>query len=191
VIGHAGYGVHFQQPRLILAGPPSHPPGPSRSRPPRRTPDGPVPAIPLPAFLRQPARTEIAGVAGVILGLVVVEFTRRFQPDQRQRFALQHRAGVFLALNPRLHQHRRIAGSGPLPGDLKLRWSLTRLMPMLEPSQDGFTASGRPNSDAASASSAALATMRHGGVGKPTPCQSCLVRSLSMPSAEASTPLPV
>ncbi|MCY1458490.1 hypothetical protein D9M71_758780 [compost metagenome] len=67
----------------------------------------------------------------------------------------------------------------------------TRAMPMLEPSWAGLTISGKPSSAAARSQSAALASTAWRGVGRPRLCHTCLVRSLSMASAEASTPLPV
>ena len=64
-------------------------------------------------------------------------------------------------------------------------------MPTLEPWVAGFTASGRPSSATARSKSAAPASTIHGGVATPAACASRLVRSLSMPIAEPSTPLPV
>ena len=71
-------------------------------------------------------------------------------------------------------------------------------MPTLEPSRLGFTITGRPSA-AIRALNASLrppvmsprSSATHGATGKPAPCQSSLVRSLSMVMADAITPLPV
>ena len=70
------------------------------------------------------------------------------------------------------------------------------LMPAtLDPSLAGFTKSGSPSfammSCARDAKSSPRTTVSNGGVGMPVCCHTSLVRSLSMPSAEPSTPLPV
>ncbi len=67
----------------------------------------------------------------------------------------------------------------------------TRLIPTLEPWVAGFTASGRPSSATARSKSAAPASSIHAGVATPAAWARRLVRSLSMPMAEPSTPLPV
>jgi len=62
---------------------------------------------------------------------------------------------------------------------------------MLDPSCAGLTISGKPSIWAAAWQSTSLASTACRGVGRPRLCQTCLVRSLSMASAEARMPLPV
>jgi hypothetical protein len=69
---------------------------------------------------------------------------------------------------------------------------LTLLMPIDEPSQAGLTNSGKPSGFDAAAKSLAAAeqhVFRHRQ--RQRHCQSNLLRHLSIPSAEAITPLPV
>ena len=64
-------------------------------------------------------------------------------------------------------------------------------MPIEEPSFAGFTISGRPSRCATALKSVFFSRTAYGGVGRPSASHRRLVRSLSMASAEASTPLPV
>jgi hypothetical protein len=68
---------------------------------------------------------------------------------------------------------------------------LTLVMPTLEPSPAGLTISGRPSSATIPAASAGARITRQRGVARPQAANSCLLRSLSIDSAEPSTPLPV
>ena len=64
-------------------------------------------------------------------------------------------------------------------------------MPTLEPCEAGLTISGRPTRSSARSRSAVLDEHGvYGGAAKPAPTTTRLVLSLSMVSAEASTPLP-
>ena len=69
--------------------------------------------------------------------------------------------------------------------------SVTLFMPTLEPSPAGLTISGRPSSATMSAASAGACITRQRGVPSPQAVNSCLLRNLSIDSAEPSTPLPV
>src|SRR2546428_10447690 len=64
-------------------------------------------------------------------------------------------------------------------------------MPIEEPSLAGLTINGTPSLRATARRSESLVSTAYGGVGSPSACHSSLARSLSMASAEASTPLPV
>ncbi len=65
--------------------------------------------------------------------------------------------------------------------------------PTLEPSREGFTTTGKgkgSDSIPASAPSAPLKA-RYAGVGMPWATKTCLAKTFSMPTDEASTPEPV
>ena len=62
---------------------------------------------------------------------------------------------------------------------------------MVEPSRAGLTIIGAPNAAKAASVSAALATCRQSGVGRPSARQMRLVITLSIETLEASTPGPV
>jgi len=64
-------------------------------------------------------------------------------------------------------------------------------MPTLEPCEEGFTISGKPIEASAPGRSAGLDSTAYSGAAYPPPMTTRLVLSLSMVSAEASTPLPV
>ncbi|KPW26251.1 Unknown protein sequence [Pseudomonas cannabina pv. alisalensis] len=115
VIGHARYGVHFQQPEFALRI--LHH---IRARPARNADGVASTCSELFEFLflciAQPAWNPVLSIGGQVLGVVIIKTVRSAQADGRQYLATQRRNSELRPLNPLFDQHLRIVGTGGFPG---------------------------------------------------------------------------
>ena len=73
---------------------------------------------------RKAAGAVIPGGVGLILGFVVVELTRRFQPDQWQGRLSHNGCSIFRPFYPTFRQHLVVVAISYLPGLLKIRFTI-------------------------------------------------------------------
>ena len=136
--------------------------------------------------------THVLRVLRDVLRVVVVVLTRRHDTDRGQRVG--SRGSRRCTRRPR-SAARPASGlrSGPRAPRPRARSASLkqRLTPTLDPSQAGFTITGRPSLCAAATTSSPRSRLRYPGVGRPSDCHTCLVRILSMDNADPSTPEPV
>ena len=132
VVGHAWCGVDFRQPETPF-GVLHHVRPPQPWMPRASQARGEFLQL---AFLGlvETAGHLVAGIAGQVLGVVVVEGVRRAQADRRQHLPAQGRHGEFRAADPLLDQHLRVVAGASRHAAINSSSPPTLAMPMLEPS---------------------------------------------------------
>src|SRR5688572_30111054 len=117
--GHAGRGVDLEQPRS--AGAVTHEIDATPAAAARGEKGAEREAAELLLRGTREARTDVLGIVGDVLGVVVVVLTRGHDADRGQCLAAEHTYGVLVALDELLNQHRAVVARGECHGGGQVR----------------------------------------------------------------------